>query len=310
MWFPATVWEKRLCCLSVQERWALLQLKPARIWSLRSQKWNRLPLRTEKSLLVLVAEILKPTAARKGFVLSWVFLSRSTCFLFFAVAFPNPSTSGSQRRAERPDRGTLALDSLIQPQPGFDDKILCLWPTAASPRGIQSGHASICLRDYVQSVTTLPVPIALLQLFLPLCLSQAPTCGPGSAPMFPRSHPGFRIDFHPLHWAPCWGVSHHECCVPQLTSNAVLSGVPAYLERLSPSYPPEDYLRQGQALPMSAWLCERLCALRSSDESVRVPHTVLLFLNDVLSVVKMQLQGFRKPQIDPIRSSLPETMAM
>lgn len=91
MWFPATVWEKRLCCLSVQERWALLQLKPARIWSLRSQKWNRLPLRTEKSLLVLVAEILKPTAARKGFVLSWVFLSRSTCFLFLPLPSPTPA---------------------------------------------------------------------------------------------------------------------------------------------------------------------------------------------------------------------------
>lgn len=125
----------------------------------------------------------------------------------------------------------------------------------------------------------------------------------------------------PFTGAPCWGISNHECCVPQLTSNAVLSGVPAYLERLSPSYPPEDYLRpasyppedylrQGQTIPMSAWLCECLCALRSSDESVHVPRTVLLFLNDVLSVVKMQLQGFRKPQIDPIRSSLPETMAM
>lgn len=54
---------------------------------------------------------------------------------FLPLSHPNPGTSEVQRRAESAGRGTLPLDSLTQLQPVFDDKILCFWSVAASPRG-------------------------------------------------------------------------------------------------------------------------------------------------------------------------------
>lgn len=129
-------------------------------------------------------------------------------------------------------------------------------------RNAQPDHISKNLRDHVHLLLDhlhslflqllRPIPA----LAIPPAVAQALTCGPDTAPMFPRK-PELCIDLHPLHGALCWSVSHHEHCASQLSLMLWSQESLAHLERICPLPTlamTSLELCEGQTLPTAAWL--------------------------------------------------------